>query len=250
MAKHAAMKLGRQPVKHDPRTFKMSSYIDFTKLPPVPDEVDWGSKVPDWQVMGNKDYGDCTFASAAHCVMAWATSHDNAYAVPDQSVVDAYLAFTGGQDNGCIELDVLNHWRKDGILDHKIDAYLSFNPLNPLFVKLAIYLFGAAYVGVGLPLTAQTQDVWTVVDDHGSGEAEPNSWGGHAIPLVAYTKEGPVCVTWGKLQRMTWEWWAKYAAPSAGGEAYAVLSPDWVGEGIVAPNTFAYTQLQADLNAL
>ena len=44
------------------------------------------------------------------------------------------------------------------------------------------------------------------------------SWGGHYVYVPGYTPPGPVCVTWGRKQQMTWAWFAKYCD-----EAYAVF---------------------------
>ena len=40
----------------------------------------------------------------------------------DRAVVAEYLSFTRGADGGCVELDVLKHWRVKGIVGHKIGA--------------------------------------------------------------------------------------------------------------------------------
>jgi hypothetical protein len=57
--------------------------------------------------------------------------------------------------------------------------------LPNLDVMDAIWLFGGAYIGVELPVRAQTQEIWdvpaTLTADDQSG-----SWGGHAIYLVGY----------------------------------------------------------------
>jgi hypothetical protein len=50
-------------------------------------------------------------------------------------------------------------------------------------IATAIWLFGGAYIGVELPISAQNQDVWDVAD---GPDAEPGSWGGHAVYLVGY----------------------------------------------------------------
>ena len=45
---------------------------------------------------------------------------------------------------------------------------------------------------------------------------KPNSWGGVLAP--GYTRAGPVCVTWGQKQQMTWAVFDKYCD-----EAYAII---------------------------
>ena len=67
------------------------------------------------------------------------------------------------------------------------------NPVSPVpcpvpripDIATAIWLFGGAYIGVELPVTAQKQDVWDVPANPGPND-EPGSWGGHAVYLVGY----------------------------------------------------------------
>lgn len=55
-------------------------------------------------------------------------------------------------------------------------------------IATAIWLFGGAYIGVELPITAQNQEIWDV-PQHPGPKDEPGSWGGHAIYLVGYDFE-------------------------------------------------------------
>ena len=51
-------------------------------------------------------------------------------------------------------------------------------------------------------------------DDVGVGlgvpASEPGSWAGDYIYVPGYTAQGPVCVTWGRKQQMTWAWLDEY----------------------------------------
>src|SRR6185312_14090042 len=137
--------------------------------------------------------------------------------------------------------DVLAYWQRTGIAGHQIGAYASLDVLSMDHVRCAVNLFGGVYIGAALPLSAQSQTVWDVVDGP-SGES--GTLGGHAMAVVAYTPTGPVFVTWGALKIATWAWWAKYVD-----EAYALIAPEWVSGGITAPSGFNIVQLQADLAA-
>ena len=78
-----------------------------------------------------------------------------------------------------------------------------------------------------------------------TGDGAPGSWGGHAVPVVAYDSRSLTVVTWGALQTMTWGFWAAYCD-----EAYAILSPDYLeqkGGQSIAPSGFNLTQLRDDL---
>ena len=99
---------------------------------------------------------------------------------------------------------------------------------------------GGLYLGVQLPQTAQSQDVW---DWTGSltGPARPGSWGGHAVDVVRYDADGVTVVTWGALKRVTWSFWDRYVD-----ECYCIISTDFLAQG-KAPNGFELAALQADL---
>lgn len=249
-------KLGRKATKHDERTFKLATYLNHSVLPTIPDTCDWGHGTSNWGMMLNDKYGDCTAAGVGHLVKLWNARTNKTCEIPDSDVLKLYedvtslegAAFnprTGENDNGCAELDVLKYIRKNGFSGHKIDAFASVDVKNDSLLKATIALFGAAYAGVSLPLAAQTQDTWYVSGPL-TGRKEPGSWGGHAIILTAYDNVGLTAITWGKEQRMTWNWWNAY-----GDEAYAVLSGDWIdSKSSLAPSDFNLDQLRQDLSAL
>jgi hypothetical protein len=173
----------------------------------------------------------------------------------DQQIVAAYSAITGynpatgANDNGAQELDVLNYWRQQGIAGHQIQAFMALEPANHTHVMDAVWIFGGCYIGLALPKSAQAQtsnkQAWSVPPQGTGGDGAPGSWGGHAVPVVAYDARSLTVVTWGGLQAMTWGFWAAYCD-----EAYAILSPDYLeqkGGQTVAPSGFNLAQLQADL---
>ena len=75
------------------------------------------------------------------------------------------------------------------------------------------------YVGLALPNSWQEQmqrgQAWHVVPGP-AGRPNPNN--GHCVYVCGYTSAGPVCVTWGKKQQMSWEYLATYCD-----EAYAIV---------------------------
>jgi hypothetical protein len=75
--------------------------------------------------------------------------------------------------------------------------------------------------------------------------ADPGSWGGHAVYLVAYDQNTLTCITWGQLKKMTWAWFDKYCS-----EAYALVSKDWVKASGLAPSGFDLVTLEEDLKAV
>lgn len=203
----------------------------------------------------NDRLGDCTIAAAAHMIEAW-TRDAGSQRNPAVTTVERAYWMTGHPpethgtqggptDDGRVELDVLNYWRKAGIGRDKIVAYVAVDPANVEHCRLAIHLLGGLYTGIGLPLTARTQRVWDVVGDGRTGDAAPWSWGGHAVPYVGYDQGGFTCVTWGGLLRLTLPFHAAYTD-----EAYAIVSPDVLAASGRSPEGLDLVSLSADLRAL
>jgi hypothetical protein len=251
MVNHAAMKLGRNPPRHDLRTLQMAQYLKPEALPALPASHEWYGRIDRWPMMMNDTIGDCTCAAAGHFIEEWTAYAGAEVILTDEQVVAAYAAITGydpatGQhDNGAVELDVLKYWKNTGFAGHAISAFVALEPGNHDHIRAAIYIFGGCYIGVALPLSAQTQGVWSVPPGGLQGPGAPGSWGGHAVPVVAYDAHGLTVVTWGALKRMTWGFWQAYCD-----EAYALLSPDFLNASGVAASGFDLAQLNADLKAV
>lgn len=240
-------KLGKLAPKIDQRTLTYKSF--FAQLPPIPTAIDWTSKIPDWQMLGNDQYGDCTCAAAMHLEMLWTSQTSQEYVPTTEQTLAAYTAITGfnpadpNTDQGAAELDVLNYWRKTGFIPGKtILAFMSVNHTNIQHIKSAIALFGGVYAGIQVPSNAQDAfsngQPW---NDTTCNDIE----GGHAIPLVAYDENYVTCITWGQKQLISYSWLGRYLE-----ETYAVLSPDWLTAHGTAPSGFNLAQLQTDLNII
>lgn len=250
MIDHSAMQLGKAPAKHDDRTLRLASYLPG-HLPPAPSTHAWSPKVATWPMYANDLLGDCTAAAAAHMVQCWTANGSSEYRMPESDVVAFYEDSTGydpadpSTDQGGVELDVLNYWRKSGISGHKIGAYVSVPPTSGMLTRSGIFLFGGLYIGVALPISAQRQVVWDVPHGGARWEGAPGSWGGHAIPVLDFDARGLICVTWGAVKRMTWRFYRTYCD-----EAYAIIADDFVNGSRRAPNGFDLAALKADLALL
>jgi len=245
--------LGKKAPRIDTRTLKLAKYT--ASLPDPPTDCYFTSKVKNWQgALLNNTLGDCVPAASGHMIMQWTAYASTEATVTNTEILAAYEAIGGyvpgdpSTDNGCDMLTALNYWRKSGIAGHKIAAFASLDYDNTKAVKQTVELFANVYLGLALPLTAQDQvnagEDWTV-DDSNPFNAEPGSWGGHCVPIVGYNASTLVCLTWGALQTMTWDWMLRYAD-----EAYAVLSTDWLNGENVSASGFDLATLQEDLNAL
>jgi hypothetical protein len=247
------LKLGKQAARRDPRTLMLASYITAA-LPAPPASCDLSAKVgPSWGMMDNDQIGDCTCAAAGHLLMEWtANAGKKKFTPTDKQIVAAYTAITGynpttgANDNGANEIDVLNYWRQSGIAAHKIGAYAALEPSNHSNVMDAVYIFEGCYIGLALPISAQgqtqNQQPWSVPPGGTTGDGAPGSWGGHAVPVVAYDARTITVVTWGALQAMTWSFWDAYCD-----ESYAIISNDYLNGKKQAPQGFSLQELQADL---
>jgi len=246
------LKLGKHVARHDPRTLLLAAYVTPT-LPTPPPSFDLAAKVQAWGMMYNDQIGDCTCAAAGHLIMEWTANAKKKMVTPsDKQIVAAYSAITGynpatgANDNGAVEIDVLNYWRQTGIAGHKIAAYMALEPSNTNHIMDSVYIFEGCYIGLQLPISAQEQtknrQPWSVPPGGTNGDGKPGSWGGHAVPVVAYDSRGVTVVTWGTLQLMTWTFWGAYCE-----EAYAILSTDYLTGKKTTPQGFKMQQLQADL---
>lgn len=245
---HSQMKLGRRAVKTDSRTLKLSNYVKPT-LPPAPPTSDWTRGVTSWGLMLNDHLGDCTIAGIGHAIQVWSANTGTMVTVPDPVILSYYEKWDGynpanpATDTGGIEMDVLKDWQKQGFDGHKLIAFA-----DPVWTRLeeirqAIHLFGGVYIGLNLPLSAQTQDVWDVIPN-GGPNTQPGTWGGHCVFVPAYDQNGFTCITWGMLKTITNAFWNEYVD-----EAHALLSQDWL-EKKGSPTGFDLTQLQADLSLI
>jgi hypothetical protein len=246
------LKLGKSAARHDPRALLLASYIT-TALPAAPASFDVAGKVSAWGMMVNDQLGDCTCAAAGHLLMEWTANAGKKMFTPtDKQIVAAYSAITGynpatgANDNGAAEVDVLNYWRQSGIAGHKIGAYVALEPANHTHIMDSVYIFEGCYIGLQLPTSAQAQvqnhQPWSVPPGGPTGDGKPGSWGGHAVPVVAYDSRGVTVVTWGALQVMTWSFWEAYCD-----ESYAILSNDYINGKKQAPQGFSMQQLKTDL---
>jgi hypothetical protein len=241
--------LGRKALVTDSRTLRLSRYLTAA-LPAPPDRVDWSKGITSFGEMLNDQLGDCTIAGLGHAIQVWSANTGSEVTLPDCFIQSAYEQWCGydpndpSTDEGGIELDVLKNFRQNGLGGHKLIAFADASPINTTEVKQAINLFGGLYIGVGLPLTAQGQSVWDVVNS-GNTDSYPGSWGGHCVYVPKYDDTGLTCITWGSLVPMTWAFWNRYVD-----EAHALIGSDWFNAGNIDPQGIDLAQLQADLAAI
>lgn len=244
-SKPVSRRLGKHAPRVDHRTLRLPKYLGI--LPPAPSVFNLTWKISKLGVMLNTDLGDCTIAAAGHMVQAWTAERGVQCIIPDPDILAAYEGACGydpkdpSTDCGGVEIDVLNYWRKTGIGGHQIGAYAAINPGNITQLKQAIWLFGAVYTGFSLPKYVEDADSWEIAPWWKSG-TKPNSWGGHAVPLVAYDNDFFTAISWGEYVPVSPGFIQKYMD-----ESYAVLSKDQLDDNGSTPSGFNNTQLANDL---
>jgi len=246
------LKLGKKEYKSSEKDFKYSKYVNLVKLPTYPNVFGHNAMFKDWGMLGNDIVGDCVFAGADHETMIWTTegkkpaSFTNACALSDYSKVTGYVSGDPSTDNGTDVREALTYRRKTGIKDskgkrHKIGAFLLLDQKNLNHILTATYLFSAVGIGLRFPDSAMEQfdqnKPWTVVKG-----PEPKE--GHYVPIVGYDGKYIYCVTWGKTQAMSIDFFLKYCD-----EAWAILSEEFLVNG-KSPEGFDLNQLKQDLSLL
>jgi hypothetical protein len=221
---HAAMKLGR--IRSTSRQLALAPRLhDFmtAPLPPPPPEFH-GTDGAAIGMFGNDTYGDCTIAGLANyrAIRAAMTKQPTPPSTTD-SVVVQYMRLTGGQDTGLNEIDVLVQARQNGMElggPTWMDAVWASVRYDQATCRSLIAIFGALYLGVELPVAAQTQTVWTPTTGRNGA---PGGWGGHCLLWSGWQPGGgnEELVTWGGVQQADQSWLPKY-----GDEFHLIVDAD------------------------
>ena len=253
-SKFPEYKLGLLPKKEDVRTLRFASYLDLTELPEPPESHNVVKDITDWKMFLNNQMGCCAISAAGHMIMAWTDRTDKDYVPSDDQILTAYSAVSGynpvtkENDRGCIMLEALKYWRNSGIADRQISAFAELDFQDNHEIKTAIYLFNGIYIGLQLPKISKNQTgpggIWSVPLYGNMFDGRKNSWGGHAVNVIGYDKDFVYCVTWGFIQKMTWEFLKTYC-----GEAYAIISEDYIYCDKTIEG-FDKTMLMEDLNKI
>jgi hypothetical protein len=218
-------------------------------------DVDRASEVTEWPMYVNDEIGDCTVAAQAHCYTAMSVFAGKPQPLfSDREIVKGYTAVsgydpaTGANDNGAEMQDVLKYNLTHGMKDlsgktHKITAYAALGrPTDVLLLSECLKTFGAVYVGINCPESAQEQfgQIWTYV---------PGSpiEGGHAIGLhrrMPYSSRIGVWdfSTWGALQWVNIPFISHYVE-----EAWVFTTEDWIEANGVSCDGLALSALEADM---
>lgn len=225
-------RLGRRP--HDPsvETLRLANYLTGA-VPAHPVTADHFSKVTDWGMYRNNQFGICGPTSVANFVKLVTKYLGGTEVSPSQDDVFALYKLcnpdfdpvTGAGDNGVDMKQMLSFLVKQGIGGKKALAFAAIDPTNLDEVRAAISLFGGVLYGVDLKVPQQTQT------DNGLWDYQPGGkWGGHAVLAGLYTSDGTAhhsdvsVVTWAEVVGTT-DTFAQHQLE----EAYVVIFEEHLG---------------------
>jgi len=221
---HPLFKLGKADAVRDKDTPAFAAVLRGAVAVPAKYDFDTTHPGIPTPMFMNDTLGDCVIAGRAHQTLRFEDiEQGSVLMIKDADVKKEYFKETGGPDSGLIVLDSLKLWQsrgwKVGTKTYKIRTFAAIDYKNHQQVRQAIFSDVGIGLGVQLPKAAegqvQTGQPWSVTT---GPDAKPGSWGGHYVFVPGYTALGPVCVTWGRKQQMTWDWLDKYCD-----EAYAIF---------------------------
>jgi hypothetical protein len=245
------MKLGRVQSKADARTLWLEHYV--TQELPSPPQQEYLEANASWPMLGNDRFNCCTSAAAGHMVHHWTAANGSSILLTDEDILRAHAQLTGDHLLECVTmLDALKLWRRIGIGEHRIHAFVSAQPKDAAQLRQIIYLFGAAYVGLDLPNFVCGPDpllwpeaAWVMPAEATAEAVAPQSENGHCVTAIGYDEDGVYVVTWGRMKVMSWEFYERFNF-----ETYAVLSADWVDRDRTSPSGFSSQALLRDLHSV
>jgi hypothetical protein len=257
------MKLGKKPFKPDERDVKFSVLKATVTLPTPPLRFGHGMMFSDWKMLGNgpdnsvksgfQGAGCCVFSGAGHETMETVKLGGHSVTITGKQTISDYSAVTGyvigddSTDMGTVVRDALKYRQKVGILDqagnrHKIGAYVLIDAKSWDSLMVASYVFSAVGIGFEFPNSAMDQfdsgHVWDVVDTY-------TIEGGHYVPVFGRSSKSiGGCVTWGKRQGLTRDFYETF-----NDETWAMVYPEELRKG-KTERGMDLTQLNTILSAL
>ncbi len=208
--------------------------------------------------LGNDRYGCCVFAAAFKQDAAWLRdAGDEASANPTEAdCLGLYSRVTGfnpaipASDVGGDLQTALAYFKQHGLYPDgrgKSASWCAVDAAKPALIRAALDTFGSLYTGCSLaPEWVQNPFdgfVWNVAS---SGKDDL----GHCTAWFDYNAIGVIVNSWGLFGQITWDAIEKYWGKSAGGEIYAVFSPDWLSKVTQrSPSGLDAAQLAADVAA-
>lgn len=178
----------------------------------LPIAVDLYSRVPSYGTYGNADFpavGDCTLAAVADLLQTW--SHSGP--LRSEPFIAVYYRLDGGSQTAGLTIGrVLNFWQHRGIDGYRIRSWRDLGSISSrVGIERAVTRYGALFVDIIIPSSLPLTGEWSLANSPPSTSAVAF----HAAALVGYNRTGPVLVTWGRVQQVTWGWWRTWGVDVA-----------------------------------
>lgn len=180
---------------------------------PLPEEYDLDAEhdIP-IHTYQNPPENNCVIAGRAHQTLRFELAEQKVLIkITDEDVEREFKKQTTADQPNIDVRPSLDLWRTRGWeaagQHFKIKAFSKIDPIDPEDIKRMIYINLGVGLGFQLPESAITQfkadQPWVVTRDRAANH-------GHYVYVPSYTKNGPVCITWGRKQQMSWEFVDKY----------------------------------------
>ena len=236
-----AGKRGKLPAQF-PAALRDLTYYAAGPLPAAPASVAVPN-VADWGVLGNDTEGDCGPCGYIHGCMAAAAETSETEAFPTATdVVNAYLAYTGGQDSGVVLSQFLAYVKANGFCGHTVAAYAPVAVQDIPTLQFTVNAYDFAYCGI--TVTQEMEAEFSAGQPWDLAAAKGSPLGGHCVPVVGYDSDYLTVITWGQPQKVAYSAWQVIAD-----EAWAVLTGEVATAGTDG-HGINLAALQADLSKL
>lgn len=175
-----------------------------------PEAINLYARVPSYGTYGNispPSVGDCTVAAVADLLQTW--KHVGPLnSAPFLAAYHRLVGGAGGANVGITESRVLNYWKRHGIDRYRIKSWRDLGRVSSrVALERAVSRYGALYADVAIPSTVPALGTtWTLA----ASPRDTPLAGLHAADVVGYNRTGPVLVTWGSIQQVTWAWWGTW----------------------------------------
>ena len=233
---HPELKLGKRVTDASRPQLRMGAHMRAAAYV-RPAAVDYASRVDQWVLGANDQFGTCGPVSVANLALLVSTVLGEApVRFTTEEVYDLYRRSgnpdfdpaTGADDNGVDMTVLLSELVKGGIgfgpRNVRAIAYGQLNANDPEEMWSAAALFGGVLIGADLDQAQAEQFAAGVTWDHVSRSPD---WGGHAMfaaprynDVAGTLADRTALVTWGKITDATDKFVRKHMP-----EAYAVIFP-------------------------
>jgi len=244
-------KCGLIPSKRKFRAARLADHVTAS-LPAPSAELDLYSKVSDYPMYGNDQYGCCGFAAVGHSIDTWtANAGGKTVHVDTDQLIRDYFDCTGGVDSGVTEDQLISYWKTKGICGKKIVGDCEVDKGDSILQRQALEIFGNLQIGLLLAEDWTEDDIFWDANAGRPGffmgaKGDAGHWVDASGTKIVNGRLWIVIVTWAGLKYLAFEAVAQY-----GMFVNSALSEAWVNMATAkSPTGVDVAGLIADMDAL